>query len=70
MCYFLDRAKQKEMEAGVDGFMVYDVRLVQPSQQVVHQMVMKITSFRLNSIKTRVFQLIQRYIVDASIALY
>lgn len=28
------RAKQKEIEAGVDGFMVYDVRLVQPSQQL------------------------------------
>lgn len=42
----MDRAKQKEIEAGVDGFMVYDVRLVQPSQQVVHEMVMKIPSFR------------------------
>ncbi|XP_061164059.1 malate synthase-like [Saccostrea echinata] len=28
------RAKQTEIEAGVDGFMVYDIRLVVPSQQM------------------------------------
>nr|XP_022322917.1 uncharacterized protein LOC111124359 [Crassostrea virginica] len=28
------RAKQKEIEAGADGFMVYDIRLVEPAQQL------------------------------------
>ena len=28
------RGKRNEIEAGVDGFMVYDLRLLQPMQQV------------------------------------
>ena len=34
MLLFFNRAKQKEIEAGADGFMVYDIRLVEPAQQV------------------------------------
>lgn len=34
MLLVFNRAKQKEIEAGADGFMVYDIRLVEPAQQV------------------------------------
>lgn len=34
MYLVFNRAKQKEIEAGADGFMVYDIRLVEPAQQV------------------------------------